>query len=1103
MAGRTEGSSALQDEGPNITMTSGGASGDGVPQPQSLGYRNIMQSINDSMRSDFTGQAVTPKGESPEARRSKIQMNLRNAEDSASSQGSTSGLDAQSGENNVSSGFTNNVGKGGSVQGNSQNKDSDSKGGRVKGGGFFKKKGPLVSIILSLVFGGGGMYMSQAALPFTMLDKLNGLFDTTNVSTEMRSKGFMKSMMRNSKANPTAVTKTNMFGREKFKPSGKMKRKLAKNGITFEGGNMIYKNKSGASEVLSVSDFKAKLDTDSDFRAAYTSGTKNWRTSVAEFKDKMFNKILDKFGLSKNRFKNYNAEDDPDGSKARETMAGDADDATDGKTKTRGESSSTDSSDETKKVKNADGSEGETTERKKSKKISESESTDTMKSKDTKAVSEKLGKISAVAGAVTSIGCGITKAISALSLILSAYQLMQVIAVAQEIFEGVDKARTEDANSSPINAIGKSLTIQESETRTVTDQGATLSLGYTTGTASNDDGDEEEFDKAEGTATEATYKEQQTAARSAVQSEGFSSLYTGDTINPDNESVLSFIPTRAANQAISDGMGDIINEALGPIGGWVNSIMGFVGDISGLSMDKITSAARDSYIHCIQVEAGLAILDMIIDGIAVAEAILGIFTFGTTTAAAVAQIAAKEALKAALMAVIGLAISALVAAITPFVVNMFTRKMLTTFAGEDLGNAIYSGGSALMSSNHRAGGGVVANKSGYLASIINSEKVNIETGKNERLARSPFDYTSAYTFAGQLASTMIPITLQSDSLLDSFGKFGSVVRNSIGTFLPGASAASAAEKANYAQDFTNENCEDLANIGGVADSFCNPYITTDFSTIEIDDSEDETADDTDPNSAYNIMKEVDDLGGFEESDIDSVENPTIDLDSNLGKFVVYCGQRSSQFGQPDQNIAAEVESGHTGSTLLDAGVNIIPVAGGLMSLIQSGSVLANFGWVDGSNCVMDHDMTEEEIQTSKSSSTKVGKVDYQTEIKYYSRYAEDQRLAAAMGTIEESAVDVALDKYYAEHPLDNSPEGVLARFTGLTKENVIVALDMVDFYSWLAHYDPTDYYPTPAVHKEDPDYRIEDDRMIQDDGILAVIRAGFETFYRQRNFATA
>ena len=42
-----------------------------------------------------------------------------------------------------------------------------------------------------------------------------------------------------------------------------------------------------------------------------------------------------------------------------------------------------------------------------------------------------------------------------------------------------------------------------------------------------------------------------------------------------------------------------------------------------------------------------------------------------------------------------------------------------------------------------------------------------------------------------------------------------------------------------------------------------------------------------------------------------------------------------------------------------------------------------------------------------------------------------------------------------------------------------------------------------AIHKEEPDYRVEDNRLIEDDGILAVIRQGFDDFYRQRNFATA
>jgi hypothetical protein len=1066
---------ALQDEGPDIVMTPGGLSGESSSPTQSPGYRNIMQSVNNGMRPDFTGQAMTPNGETPEQRRSKIQMNLRDAEGSAAGQGSTFGLDAQTGENEVSSGFTNNVGKGGSVKGKEDEAGQPSNKIPDRGG-FFKKKGPLLTIILSLVFGGSGMYLSQAALPFTMLDKLNGLFDTTNTSTEMRSSSFTRNMMKNARnATGTAVTKKNAFGTEKFKPTKKMKKKLAKQGISFEGsGKMVYKNKSGATEVLDVASFKTKLQTDNDFRAAYTNGTKNWRTSVAEFNDKMFDKLLKKFGLSRNRFNGYDAEDDPDGEKARKTMADDANNATSGEAKTKSTRMDSDEETTTTKTKDANGNETESSTKKKKVNVETSESSENFKAtKDPHEVSGKLSKVTAVAGTLSTVGCGITKALSALSVILAAMQVLQVLTVAQEIFEAIDKARTEDANSSPINAVGKSLTTKTSESRVAVKS-----------TSSN------------GSEVDAEYEEKSEVARSAVQSEGFSNLFTGANINGADESVAGFNPTNAANKAIAD-MGSEFASGLGGIAGSVSTILHFFSDVLPFDTGDLTRVARRSYVHCIQIEAALAMLDTIIDAVCVVEAVLGIFTFGTTTAAAVAEEAAWQAIQAAIMAMIGLAISAVIAYVTPIVINMFGRKLVTEFAGEDLGNAAYMGGSALLSNNHRAGGGVVANKKGWLVSLIQNQNVELETARNERLARSPFDYTSSYTFAGQLASAIIPVTLQSDSILDSFGNFGTAVRHSLGSILPGASAASAADKANYAEAYTAEYCEDLAGIGAVGDAFCNPYITTDFETMEIVDDE-EIDSSSNPNTAYNIMKKVNDIDSdnFKESDIDEVENPSIDLDSDLGKFVVYCGQRTSPFGQPDQNIANELESGHTGSTVGDVGVGMIPVVGGIMGLIQSKSVLENYGWIDGSNCVMDHD--------SSASFAKLGveKVDYE-DIKYYSRYSEDQRLASAMGIVDQSAVEVALEEYYELHPLDNSPEGVLARMSGMTKENVIATLDAVEFYGWLAQYDPTDMYPTPAIHKEAPDYNLNDDRFIDDDGLLAVLRSGFSGFYRQRNFATA
>ena len=147
-------------------------------------------------------------------------------------------------------------------------------------------------------------------------------------------------------------------------------------------------------------------------------------------------------------------------------------------------------------------------------------------------------------------------------------------------------------------------------------------------------------------------------------------------------------------------------------------------------------------------------------------------------------------------------------------------------------------------------------------------------------------------------------------------------------------------------------------------------------------------------------------------------------------------------------------------------------------------------------------MNEDGNADSERSET-IGSDPSYDEVKTYSRYIEDQRLAESMGLVEKSAVSVFLDEYYEKYPLDNSVEGILARFSGLTKQNVIAIEDTIDFYNFYLAYDPTDYYPTPAVHKEDPSYTIEDDDIINDDGMLAILRACETDPTRRLNVAAA
>ena len=77
----------------------------------------------------------------------------------------------------------------------------------------------------------------------------------------------------------------------------------------------------------------------------------------------------------------------------------------------------------------------------------------------------------------------------------------------------------------------------------------------------------------------------------------------------------------------------------------------------------------------------------------------------------------------------------------------------------------------------------------------------------------------------------------------------------------------------------------------------------------------------------------------------------------------------------------------------------------------------------------------------------------------YQRFTEDQRLLENMGLIEKSSVTAYLEEYYEKHPLDNSYEGILARRSGLTKEQVVAYLDKLDYLAKVVDYDPTNKAP--------------------------------------------
>ena len=67
-----------------------------------------------------------------------------------------------------------------------------------------------------------------------------------------------------------------------------------------------------------------------------------------------------------------------------------------------------------------------------------------------------------------------------------------------------------------------------------------------------------------------------------------------------------------------------------------------------------------------------------------------------------------------------------------------------------------------------------------------------------------------------------------------------------------------------------------------------------------------------------------------------------------------------------------------------------------------------------------------------------------------------------MGYYEEKGTQnptVALKaEYYKAHPKDNSYTGILARRSGMLKEDVIAGIKAMNYLAYLANYDPSDRY---------------------------------------------
>lgn len=82
--------------------------------------------------------------------------------------------------------------------------------------------------------------------------------------------------------------------------------------------------------------------------------------------------------------------------------------------------------------------------------------------------------------------------------------------------------------------------------------------------------------------------------------------------------------------------------------------------------------------------------------------------------------------------------------------------------------------------------------------------------------------------------------------------------------------------------------------------------------------------------------------------------------------------------------------------------------------------------------------------------------------------------------------------------IDNSYEGILARRSGLTKEQVATTLDIMEFIAWQQNYDPSEYAPYIPEVQEETRIAIED---TEDYSNIGLVPDRFFEERRQRYFS--
>lgn len=900
---------------------------------------------------------------------------------------------------------------GGLYRMNSTKAADDGKNVKGKFKGRFRKAGPITAIILSILGFGGILGGAQLFQPFSLIAQLQESFNSMHISAHSRSSRFIKWQFGGQVKDPI---KGSVFGKAKFKITEKQKTELAKQGIEVVDDfdvngrkQTVMKFDDGSGEIKVVTAGGDSVDIsgkDPTTGKPYSSKTatfdSEFRTN-AEFmraysagSQTWRGQFAGWFGTNTNKFLTDNKITRNlwnDFKNKKEAAMNSGKTALEAGMETMKEKLKS-------RITNGEGGgvrrlvekkEQVTTTDEDGNEVTETRTS--IEPEDTsgsknEATEEKVTK--KLQDIKGSISAGVNVACAVADFV----GVVNLMVAAEEALQIVT------ITSSYMEAVDKAKAGYSDESP-INEIATTLNTPAKIDHQVIDSGSETATEGGESVTVKAVSRTENGTVKSAMQAAGIAALYGNGRVNASDPSAQSFNMTSSMNK-ILDGIG-----------------MGV-----------------DSFKACLMGRTGAAIASIGIDiATCLATACIGTLIKGVGKSIALA-----------------LAIQAVITIITPWIVDVFTRDLLTDLAGEDLGNLIASGGNMYQGKVHRANGGSLSSRERYEEFAVAQAQVIAEEAKEERESLSPFDLTSKNTFMGAIMTQLMTFNTSS-SVMSSLTAAGSVASSSLTSLMPRASAVAATIADNLpTMSEYEETCPYLASIGAIGDSYCNPYMVTDMDTM-----------DDNPADVLDRLADPDGNGDLSDGNFEDAEasdgNVKIKQDSDLMKYIKYCDNRGSEFGVADQSFVQDFSPADTGNDIADAILGAAPILGDLQDIINSGAQGAGLGYISGASCVATKDDANADLGTDAPNWNTA---------KYYQRFIEDQSLAESMGLIDKSAVTAALEEYYEQNPLDDSYEGMLARWSGLSKETVSDVLDVIAYYNYVNEYDPSERYAFDGVEGE-------------------------------------